>query len=78
MSEYCHNCAARNSCGAAVAYGSICCMVNRMRSGQTKGDFVGASKEKPRYCAYCGQPLREIGNKRFCNNVQCRNRYNDV
>lgn len=30
------------------------------------------------FCQYCGQPLREIGQERFCNNVNCRNRYVSV
>lgn len=30
------------------------------------------------FCQYCGQPLREIGRERFCNNVNCRNRYVSV
>lgn len=27
---------------------------------------------------FCGRPLREIGRERFCNNVNCRNRYVSV
>lgn len=30
------------------------------------------------YCQYCGHRLREIGRERFCNNVNCRNRYVNV
>lgn len=29
-------------------------------------------------CQYCGHRLREIGRERFCNNVNCRNRYVNV
>ena len=28
-------------------------------------------------CYYC-KPLKVIGQKRFCNNTRCLNRYNDV
>lgn len=30
------------------------------------------------YCQYCGHRLREIGRERFCNNVNCQNRYVNV
>lgn len=41
------------------------------------------AEEEPRrqqgdYCQYCGHRLREIGRERFCNNVNCRNRYVNV
>ena len=29
-------------------------------------------------CQYCGHRLREIGRERFCNNVNCQNRYVNV
>lgn len=28
--------------------------------------------------AYCGKPLKIIGTERFCNNVQCFNRFQNV
>ena len=74
----CVNCAARHKCGAAVEYGSIMCTINRMQSGQTKGDFVSPKRSEPLYCQYCGKSLKIIGNQRFCNNVQCLNRYKEV
>ena len=79
MNNYCYNCAARNKCNAAVEYGSVICVLNRMQSGQSKASFIGEQKEtKPTYCAYCGKPLKIIGSECFCNNVQCINRYKQV
>lgn len=30
------------------------------------------------FCQFCGQPLRQIGEERFCSNVNCKNRYVNV
>lgn len=30
------------------------------------------------FCQYCGQRLRTIGTARFCNNVNCKNRFEDT
>ena len=35
-------------------------------------------KLSPTFCAYCGKPLKIIGTERFCNNVQCFNRFQNV
>lgn len=32
----------------------------------------------PEYGKYCGNPLKIIGTERFCNNVQCFNRFQNV
>lgn len=37
MNEECKNCAAMETCITACEYGSIMCMMNRIRTGQTKG-----------------------------------------
>lgn len=60
-----------------VQRGSVMCLMNRMRYCGTHAE------EEPRrqqgdYCQYCGHRLREIGRERFCNNVNCRNRYVNV
>lgn len=62
---------------AVVQPGSVLCLMNRMRYCGTHAE------EEPRrqrgdYCQYCGHRLREIGRERFCNNVNCRNRYVNV
>ena len=79
MEKECYNCAARFECGTMVSYGSIICMANRMRSGQTKGDLI--SKEKNNnvgFCAYCGRPLKNNGYNKYCTNVNCVNRFENV
>lgn len=73
----CHNCKAKSVCAAVVQPGSVICLMNRMRYCGTHAE------EEPRrqqgdYCQYCGQRLREIGRERFCNNVNCQNRYVNV
>lgn len=52
-------------------------MVNRMRYGGTHADDA-PPRTGAVYCQFCGQPLKVIGQKRFCNNTRCLNRYNDV
>ncbi|MFQ7018164.1 MAG: hypothetical protein ACLRRI_00720 [Oscillospiraceae bacterium] len=48
-----------------------------MRYGGTHADDA-PPRQDGGFCQYCGQPLREIGRERFCNNVNCRNRYVSV
>lgn len=38
----------------------------------------GPPKQAGHFCQFCGQPLREIGRERFCNNVNCTNRFVNV
>lgn len=73
----CYDCKAKSVCAAVVQPGSVLCLMNRMRYCGTHAE------EEPRrqrgdYCQYCGHRLREIGRERFCNNVNCRNRYVNV
>lgn len=73
----CYDCKAKSVCAAVVQPGSVICLMNRMRYCGTHAE------EEPRrqqgdYCQYCGHRLREIGRERFCNNVNCRNRYVSV
>ena len=73
----CYDCKAKSVCAAVVQRGSVICLMNRMRYCGTHAE------EEPRrqqgdYCQYCGHRLREIGRERFCNNVNCRNRYVNV
>lgn len=72
----CYNCKAKSKCNAAVEPGSVMCMVNRLHYGGTHAD--DRPTRPPMHCQYCGQLLKVIGNKRFCNNVSCFNRYQDV
>lgn len=73
----CYFCKAKQYCIAAAQPGSVICMINRMRYGGTHADDT-PTKQTGTYCQYCGKKLREIGQQRFCNNVQCLNRYKDV
>ena len=74
--EECRYYKAADTCPTACEYGSVMCMVKRMQSGQTKAEALHAAR--PKYCAFCGKPLKEIGSKVFCNNVQCPKRYQDL
>lgn len=73
----CDTCKARNQCLAAVEPGSLMCAMNLLKSGHTHGEERSYSQEGV-CCKYCGQPLKVIGPKRFCNNVYCINRYISV
>lgn len=73
----CYTCKAKSECSAAAQPGSIMCMVNRMRFGGTHADEE-PTRQPGRFCQYCGHPLREIGMERFCNNVNCPNRFQNV
>ena len=73
----CYECKARFKCNAAVQQGSVACMVNLMKYGGTKSDNM-TQRQPGNFCQYCGQPLRVIGTERFCNNVNCYNRYVNV
>ena len=76
----CQNCGAKGYCIEMCEPGSIMCLLNRLRSGRTKADVLSheAPLINPQYCAYCGKPLKVIGTERFCNNVQCLNRFQNV
>ena len=73
----CYTCKAKGECSAAAQPGSIMCMINRMRFGGTHADEE-PTRQPGRFCQYCGHPLREIGPVRFCNNVNCPNRFQNV
>lgn len=72
----CYNCKAKSNCIATTERGSVICMINRMQYGGTHADDL--PKSRPVFCGYCGERLRIIGNKQFCNNVYCVNRFEDV
>lgn len=72
----CFYCKAKEHCIAAAQPGSVVCMVNRLRYGGTHADEP--QRQPGNYCQFCGQPLKVIGNQRFCNNTRCTNRFNDV
>ena len=73
----CYRCKAKSHCLAAAQPGSIMCQVNLMRYGGTHADDV-PPRQKGEFCQFCGKPLRQIGQERFCNNVNCQNRFVNV
>jgi hypothetical protein len=58
------------------------CGINLMQHGGTKSEPETprsiSVKLSPTFCAYCGKPLKIIGTERFCNNVQCFKRFQNV
>lgn len=78
----CSICKARAYCWEAVEPGSIMCGINLMQHGGTKSEPETprsiSVKLSPTFCAYCGKPLKIVGTERFCNNVQCFNRFQNV
>lgn len=74
--EECLHCKAASYCLEVCGYGSVMCIINRMRTGQTKAETMQI--QQPRYCAYCGKPLSVVGKEAFRKNVRCANRYKSV
>ena len=74
--EDCYYCAAKSFCSSAVGPGSVVCMINKLKSGSTKEQELKFRQEGD-FCQFCGNRLTKIGNKRFCNNVRCKNRFID-
>lgn len=72
----CYDCNAKAHCIAVAQPGSVVCMVNRMRYGGSHADDK-PPRQPGDFCQYCGQRLRTIGTARFCNNVSCKNRFED-
>ena len=77
MDKPCDYCEANEHCILACQPGSMLCMVNRLRYGGTHADELRREKDV-KFCQYCGRRLRAIDSKKFCNNPNCINRYEDV
>lgn len=73
----CHNCKAKANCLASVERGSVMCMLNLEKYGGTHADDA-PYRQDGNFCKFCGRPLRVIGTERFCNNMNCQNRYINV
>lgn len=73
----CYYCKAKSRCLAAVQPGSVVCMINRLNFGGSHADDH-PTRQAGSFCQFCGQPLKQIGEERFCNNVNCRNRFVSV
>lgn len=73
----CYDCKAKSNCISAAQPGSVVCLVNRIRFGGTHEDDA-PKRQLGNFCQFCGHPLKIIGAERFCNNVNCPNRYQSV
>lgn len=73
----CYNCKAKEHCLEVVQPGSAICMINLLQYGGTHMDNPPRCKAGM-FCSYCGKPLQVIGKARFCNNVNCTNRYVNI
>lgn len=73
----CYSCKAKGVCAAVVQPGSVMCTINRLRYCGTHEDEE-QRRQVGDFCQYCGKRLRVIGSERFCNNVNCRNRFENV
>ena len=73
----CYNCNAKSHCEAVVQPCSVMCTIYRFCYCGTKMDEP-AKKHPVDFCQYCGHRLRVIGGERFCNNVNCTNRFESV
>lgn len=71
----CRNCRAKSQRIAVAEPGSVM-VINRLKYGGTHTDDL--ADRRATYCQFCGKPLRIIGTERFCNNVNCFNRYESV
>lgn len=82
MFDECKGCACLETCPTVCQPGSLLCMSKRMGSKQTKAQQMRAAGEyRPILdgnCKICGKPLRIIEGQKFCNNMNCPNRFADV
>ena len=70
----CNSCGVRFRCPLAAEPGSFMCILTRAQYGGQK-ERPYQTPVTPKFCPICGKPLKVIGTERFCNNVQCENRY---
>ena len=69
----CSSCGVRFRCPLAAEPGSFACTLTRVMYGG--GESPYRKHGTPKFCPLCGKPLKVIGTERFCNNVQCENRF---
>ena len=69
----CNSCGVRFRCPLAAEPGSLACTFTLFMYGGEKRPYQ--TPGTPKFCPICGKPLKVIGTERFCNNVQCENRY---
>lgn len=69
----CSSCGVRFRCPLAAEPGSFACTLTRVMYGGEESPY--RKHGTPKFCPLCGKPLKVIGTERFCNNVQCENRF---
>ena len=69
----CSSCGVRFRCPLAAEPGSFACTLTRVMYGGEESPYRKHGTSK--FCPLCGKPLKVIGTERFCNNVQCENRF---
>ncbi len=69
----CSSCGVRFRRPLAAEPGSLACTLTRVMYGGEESPY--RKPGTPKFCPLCGKPLKVIGIERFCNNVQCENRY---
>ena len=69
----CSSCGVRFRCPLAAEPGSFACTLTRVMYGREESPY--RKHGTPKFCPLCGKPLKVIGTERFCNNVQCENRF---
>ena len=67
------SCGVRFRCPLAAEPGSFACTLTRVMYGGEESPY--RKHGTPKFCPLCGKPLKVIGTERFCNNVQCENRF---
>lgn len=72
----CSSCEARHTCLLTIDPNSIACMEHLILESVPKAmESPCQTPSTPKFCPICGKPLKVVGTERFCNNVQCENRY---
>lgn len=78
----CDACKANRECMAYVQPGSLICTLNKINYCGTHAEERQLRRQLENrqilYCQYCGKPLKIEGSLRYCNNVQCINRFEPV
>lgn len=69
----CSSCGVRFRCPLAAEPGSFACTLTRVMYGGEESPY--RKHGTPKFFPLCGKPLKVIGTERFCNNVQCENRF---
>lgn len=70
----CVSCRVRFRCPSKAEPNSLACILTLTTYGQRE-ESPYQTPGTPKFCPICGKPVRVIGTERFCDNVQCVNKY---